>query len=284
MTAIPGSAVGVEPFLHFDAEVVAVTRIGEHLVRVTFGGDGLRGIATGGPDQRIKVFLPQPGSGELAVPTGADWYARFREMPDERRPVMRTYTIRALRPGEIDVDFVLHGDTGPASRWAGRAKPGDRAIIWGPNAEHGSPLGAEYGPAEDTAWQLIAGDETALPAIGGIVESLPAGARALVFVEVPGLGDRQDWRTSAEVEVRWLPRDGVPAGRSTALVDAIRAADLPEGPVYAWLAGEAGGVRALRRHLVRERLIDRRRISFCGYWRYGKNEDAPHVAADHQDD
>ncbi|RZS29605.1 NADPH-dependent ferric siderophore reductase [Herbihabitans rhizosphaerae] len=283
-------AEDVLPFLHFDAEVTAVAKISEHLTRVTFGGRDLRRITTGGPDQRIKLFLPRPGSTEVTVPTGADWYATWQKLPDDQRPTMRTYTIRALRPGEIDVDFVLHGDLGPASRWAGQAKPGDRVVLWGPNAakwgdnpEPGSPMqGADYAPREGTDWQLIAGDETALPAIGGIVESLPAGARALIFVEVPEAADQQVWQTEGDVTIRWFPRDRVLTGESTALVNAIRSADFPDGQVYAWLAGEAGTVRALRRHLVTDRGIDRKLITFCGYWRHGKNEDAPYDPDDHQ--
>ncbi|MFK0243469.1 siderophore-interacting protein [Amycolatopsis azurea] len=267
-----------EPFLHFDAVVLATAPIGESLVRVTFGGPGLRDITTCGPDQRIKVFLPSSPGASPRVPTGEDWYARYREMPEAERPAMRTYTIRALRPGEIDVDFVRHGDVGPASRWAGAAKPGDEVVIYGPNArfphEETDPSrrGADYLPPEGSAWKLIVGDETALPAIGGIVEGLASGERARVFVEVPVEGDRQQWRTDGEVEVTWLSRDRTTAGT---LLEAVRATELPTEPGYAWLAGEAGLVKELRRHLVRERGVDRKRIDFCGYWRQGKSEDAP---------
>ncbi|WP_410599265.1 siderophore-interacting protein [Amycolatopsis sp. lyj-90] len=280
MTAGKTDLLRSEPFLHFDAVVLATAPVGESLIRVTFGGPGLRDITTCGPDQRIKVFLPSAPGASPRVPTGEDWYARYREMPEDGRPAMRTYTIRALRPGEIDVDFVRHGDVGPASRWAGAAEPGDEVVIYGPNArfphEETDPTrrGADYLPRPGSAWKLIAGDETALPAIGGIVEGLAAGERAQVFVQVPVDGDRQQWRTDGEVEVTWL----TPDGGGAPLLDAVRAAELPEGPGYAWLAGEAGVVKELRRHLVRERGVDRKRIDFCGYWRKGKSEDAPYDA------
>lgn len=286
-TASRDETVEVEPFLHAEAQVVRIDRITPSMVRVRFGGPALATLTSGGPDQRVKVFLPQSGQIKPEVPTGNDWYARYREMPDDRRPVMRTYTIRTADPvtGELDIDFVQHGDTGPASAWAARAQVGDRVVIWGPNVEAPVALGADYAPPEGSDWQLIAGDETALPAIGGIVEGLADGARAKVFVEIPDDADRQEFAaTRGDVEIVWLPRDGVAAGRSSVLVDTIRAAALPEGRPYAWIAGEAGGIRELRRHLVNEREFDRKRIHFCGYWRAGKSEDAPYDASDQQQD
>ncbi|MBN9743332.1 siderophore-interacting protein [Amycolatopsis sp. A1MSW2902] len=272
--------LGAEPTVHFEAEVLAVAPLGESLVRVTFGGPGMRDVTTCGPGQRVKIFLSREPGADPRVPTGEDWYRRYREIPESDRPYMRTYTIRAARPGEIDVDFVRHGDSGPATRWAAAVKPGDRVVVYGPNArfeDDGDPArrGADYGAPADASWQLIAGDETALPAIGGIVESLAPGQRAYVFAEVPVAADRQEWQTDGDVTVTWLPRDGAPAGTSAALLAAVREAELPAEPGYAWLAGEARQVRDLRRHLVGERGMDRKRIDFCGYWRYGKSEDAP---------
>lgn len=240
--------------------------------------------SSSGPDQRIKVFLPRDGEAGPRVPTGPDWYARYRALPESERPVMRTYTIRAARAGEIDVDFVRHGDTGPASRWAGRVAPGQRVVIYGPDGRfpgyrEGARLGADYAPPADTAWQLIAGDETALPAVAGIVEHLPANAVAQVYLEVPTEDDRLDLPCGSGVSVRWLVR-GAGAVHGAAPAAAVRAARLPDEPGYAWLAGESGVVRDLRRHLVRDRGLDRGRVYFGGYWRRGKSEDAPHEPVD----
>ncbi|MBW4718732.1 siderophore-interacting protein [Saccharothrix obliqua] len=273
------TAVEVEPFRHFDAEVLAVRPVGASLVRVTFGGPDMRDVTTSGPDQRIKVFLPAEDGLAVPVPTGADWYARYRALPPAGKPVMRTYTIRAARDGEIDVDFVLHGDVGPASRWAGAVAPGDRVVLIAPDGRYpgyrdGERIGADYAPPADADWQLIAGDETALPAISGIVAVLPDDCVAHVFVEVPAEGDRVDWAVPPGVAVTWLVR-----GEGD-LATAVRAANLPPGAGYAWLAGEAGVVRALRRHLVGDRGLDRGRVYFGGYWRRGKSEDAPHEEED----
>jgi NADPH-dependent ferric siderophore reductase len=179
---------------------------------------------------------------------------------------MRTYTVRAHRPrfAEVDVDFVLHGDTGPASTWAARVTPGDRVALLGPHGLYDVPDG--------TDWQLLAGDETALPAIGAIIEHLPAGTRLSAYIEVSEREERQTFETRGAVEVHWLLRGARPHGE--ALLEAVRAATFPGGAPYAWVSGEAGVVKLMRRHLVRERDVDKRRICFTGYWRLGMSEEA----------
>ncbi|GAA2786036.1 siderophore-interacting protein [Saccharopolyspora taberi] len=265
------SRAQVRPYGLFLAEVVAVREITPNMVRISLGGPGLTGITSGGYDQRIKVLLPLPGQTEPAMPDAESWFESYRAMDETSRPVMRTYTIRAHRPhtNEIDVDFVLHGDVGPASRWARRAVPGDVIGIVGPNEGRATDSGVEYRPrAAD--WQLIVGDETALPAIASIVESLPPGALARVFVEVPTGADVQRIDTAGSAEITWLPR----TGHGSRLPASVRAAELPGGTPYAWVAGEAAMIRELRRHLVGERGWDKERSYFGGYWRRGMAEGA----------
>ncbi|RGC67699.1 Vibriobactin utilization protein ViuB [Micromonospora sp. MW-13] len=122
-------------------------------------------------------------------------------------------------------------------------------------------------------WALLAADETALPAVGAILEWLPTGARARAWIEVPHVADIQDLPAPPGVEVTWLVRGTTPPG-SGLLRDAVRAARLPGVVPYAWVAGESATVRGLRRHLVQERGADRRRVAFSGYWRRGASEDA----------
>jgi NADPH-dependent ferric siderophore reductase len=112
-----------------------------------------------------------------------------------------------------------------------------------------------------------------LPAIGSLIESLPEGARAIAYIEVGDAAGEQRFDTRGEVAVRWLHRGDVAAGRSELLTDALRGADLPPGTGFAWLAGEAGTVRALRRHLVDERGMDKRSIEFAGHWRLKLTQD-----------
>ncbi|GAA0321024.1 siderophore-interacting protein [Actinoallomurus spadix] len=260
------------PFRFFDARVVRTRRLGPSIIRITFGGESLAGFAGGGRDQRFKLFLPHPHQHSPIVPAeaGEDWFARWRAMDPAVRAVMRSYTVREQRhdPEELDIDFALHGDGGPASRWAARAVPGDPVVLLGPvEPDNG---GVDFRPPPGTDWVLLTGDETALPAVAGILAWLPATVRARVWVEVPHAADVQDLPTRAEAEVTWLVRGNAPAG---AVVDAVRAAALPPGTPYAWIAGEAAGVRALRRHLVGERGFDRRAVTFTGYWRRGATEE-----------
>lgn len=251
------------PMAHYRLRVTRVTPLTRHLVRITFTGSDLRDFTDDGPDQRGKLFLPRLGQHRPIVPTGDDWYARWRQLPDAQRPVLRTYTVRAHRreAAEIDIDFVLHGDAGPASAWAGRARPGDHVALYGTRADYAPPAG--------TDWQLIAGDETALPAIGAILERLPAETPAQVFVEVGNETEHIDLTTAGQIRLTWVHRDGTPPGTGDRLASAVRAAGIPAGTGYAWVAGESAAVQAIRRHLVGPAGLDPAAVTFCGYWRLG---------------
>ncbi|MET9449256.1 siderophore-interacting protein [Streptomyces cinerochromogenes] len=278
------------PFRFFSLQVVRTRRLGPSLVRVTFGGPDLHAFHSLGRDQSLSLFLPHPGQSEPVVPLelGDGWWQGWRELPDDVRAVMRSYTLRALRrePDEIDIDFALHGvepgaatPAGPASRWAARAAAGDRVLLLGPAIADNRAI--RFRPPEDTGLVVLCGDETAVPAATAILESLPAGTRARVWLEVPHAGDIQDVRTEADAEITWLVRHDVPhrpqgMGGTPArtAVDAVRAAELPDTErAYVWLAGESGQVKALRRHFVGERGVDRRRVTFVGYWRQGMTEE-----------
>ncbi|MFI6564705.1 siderophore-interacting protein [Streptomyces sp. NPDC050534] len=266
------------PFRFFSLQVVRTRRLGPSLVRVTFGGEDLHAFRSDGRDQSLSLFLPHPGQREPAVPyeLGDGWWQAWRELPDGVRAVMRSYTLRSLRrdPDEIDIDFVLHTPCGPASGWAARAGAGDRVVLLGPAVADNRAI--RFRPPADTDLTLIWGDETAVPAVSAILESLPAGAPARVWLEVRDAGDIQDLATEADAEITWLVQDADAGGAegSPMALDALRTAQLPpaERP-YAWIAGESGCVRQLRRHLVGERGIDRRRVTFVGYWRQGLSEE-----------
>ncbi|MBD0420657.1 siderophore-interacting protein [Streptomyces sp. TRM S81-3] len=274
------------PFRFFSLQVVRTRRLGPSLARVTFAGPDLSDFRSDGLDQSLSLFLPHPGQSEPAVPVdrGEEWWRAWRELPDDVRAVMRSYTLRELRrdahgdTSEIDIDFVLHGvgpgaavQAGPASRWAAEAGAGDRVLVLGPAVADNRAI--RFRPPEDTDLVVIWGDETAVPAACAIVESLPAGTRARVWLEVPHSGDVQELVTAADAEVTWLVREDDGTSADPALT-ALQGARLPsaEHP-YVWIAGEAGRVRQLRRHFVGEREIDRRRVTFVGYWRQGLTEE-----------
>ncbi|GHH92753.1 siderophore-interacting protein [Streptomyces capillispiralis] len=274
------------PFRFFSLRVAGTRRLGPSLVRVTFTGPELREFRSGGLDQSLTLFLPQPGRSEPVVPVhlGDSWWQGWRELPDDVRAVMRSYTLRSLRADaegrttEIDIDFVLHGigpgtslEAGPASRWAARAATGDRVLLLGPAVADNRAI--RFRPPEDADPVLIWADETALPATEAVLEALPAGTRARVWLEVPHAGDVHDLTTAADAEITWFVRNGSDQGSPMAL-DTVRAAELPtDGRPYVWIAGESGCVKRLRRHFVGERGIDRRRVTFVGYWRHGMTEE-----------
>lgn len=264
------------PFRFFSLHVVRTERLGPSVVRVSFAGDDLAYFFSDGRDQSLSLFLPQPGQLEPAVPyeLGDGWWQGWRELPDDVRAVMRSYTLRALRrdPDEIDIDFVLHEPAGPASGWASRTSAGDRVVLLGPAVADNRAI--RFRPPEDTDLVVVWGDETAVPAVSAILEGLPAGTRARVWLEVQHAGDMQDLVTAADAEVTWLVRGNEGTEGSPMALGALRAAQLPpaEQP-YVWIAGESGQVKALRRHFVGERGYDRRRVTFVGYWRQGLSEE-----------
>lgn len=259
-------------------QVTEVARITPHLARVTFGGDNLADLAYDEPDQQVKLYFPRPGQTTPTLPDPEGdffgWYQAFTAIREPERPWVRSYTIRAHHPQWtiINVDFVLHPDAGPATRWARSAGPGDVLGMFGPSADFArpTPLAASIGRAD---WLLMAGDETALPAISSVIESLPEGSRAVAYIEVADAAEEQRIDTVGEVTVHWLHRDDLPPGHGDVLLDAVRTADFPAGSVFAWLAGESSTVRALRKHLVDERGVDKRAIDFTGHWRLRLSED-----------
>ncbi|MFE4574692.1 siderophore-interacting protein [Streptomyces chartreusis] len=271
------------PFRFFSLQVVRTRRLGPSLVRVSFAGEDLRHFFSDGCDQSLSLFLPHPGQTEPQVPIelGDGWWQGWRELPDDVRAVMRSYTLRALRrnPDEIDIDFVLHGiepgastPAGPASRWASRAAAGDRVLLLGPAVADNRAI--RFRPPQNTDLVVIWGDDTAVPAVSAILETLPAGTRARVWLEVHDAGDIQDLTTEADAEITWLVQEGACAEGSPMALDVIRDAGLPAAVhPYVWIAGESGSVKALRRHFVGERGVDRRRVTFVGYWRQGLSEE-----------
>lgn len=311
------------PLLAFPLSVATTVRLSPTFVRVTLTGDALAAFHPGGPlgtrDQRVKLLLPEPGA---PMPDLADlspgWYLRWRVLPPAERGHLRTYTVRALRLDgarpELDLDFVLHGGPGPAGpgcSWAAQARPGDRITVLGPNAAAHEAAGIEWLPPAPSAGRpvrvLLVGDETAVPAISAVLESLPAGYRGSALLEVPDAADFVDLRTTGGVEVTWLARGRRPYGErlrhavrqllaaeplhhpfmsappvpdvdidaevlwDTPSFLGLHAAPQPE-PCYVWVAGEAGTVRDLRRLLLTEHGLDRGSASLMGYWRHGRAE------------
>ncbi|GGL19576.1 siderophore-interacting protein [Mangrovihabitans endophyticus] len=243
--------------------VTRVERLTPTMVRVVFGGDGLAGMSAGEfTDHYVKLLFPRPG---VAYPEPFDMAAVRRDMPREAWPVIRTYTVRRWRPDipEMWIDFVVHGDEGLAGPWAVAAQPGDRIRFLGP--------GGAYAPDPRADWHLLAGDESALPAIAAALDRMPAGAPARVFLEVAGPAQEQKLETVGDARIVWLHRGDRPVGEP--LAAAVRALDFPPGRVHAFVHGEAHLVKDLRAHLRHDRGIATDQMSVSGYWRRGMDED-----------
>ena len=233
----------------------------------------------------VRVVLEGGDLTELEMPDATDAYvnAAFRpagassdEVPDpapvpdphpDEPPARRRYTVRAWDAdrSRLTVDFVVHGDSGVAGPWAAAAAPGDVLVFTGPSGG--------YRPDPSAAWHLMAGDESALPAIAASLEALPAGARAVVRVVVDGPGHEIAVSSNAEVDFQWLHRHGDERDESL-LVAAVEAVDFEAGTPFCFVHGEADEIRAVRRQLLTERGLTRRDLSCSPYWRRTMTDEA----------
>jgi NADPH-dependent ferric siderophore reductase len=249
---------------YFRAEVRQAKRLTPNMVRVRFGGDDLaRFVSSGVPDERLVVVFPR--AGELNTPPPERQPDGTYDYPDEAsRPEMRSYTVRRwdAGAGEMVIDFVAH-EGGVAAQWALQATPGQVVYL--------SEAAGWYEPPADTEWQLLVADMTALPALGRIVEQLPAGQRAYVIAEVISEADRQQFESAAELSCRWLVGSG--HGKSPCTLGrAVADFDWPDGPGYVWFAGEAAESRAVRKQLRASLGWPTERYRILGYWRIRQEE------------
>ncbi|MEU8228999.1 siderophore-interacting protein [Actinoplanes sp. NPDC048967] len=244
-------------------EVTRVEQLTPHMVRIVVGGAGLTGLDAGAyTDHYVKILFPRPG---VAYPEPFDLAVIRETLPRDQQPLVRTYTVRRWRPEvpELWLDFVVHGDEGVAGPWAAAARVGDPVRFMGP--------GGGYTPNPAADWHLLAGDESALPAIAAALEGMPAGAPVKAFIEVADAAEEQKLETPADAEITWLHRDGRPVGE--ALVEAVRGLTFPAGQVHAFVHGEATFVKDVRALLRVERGLPMTQLSISGYWRRGLNED-----------
>ncbi|MEU0115152.1 siderophore-interacting protein [Streptomyces bobili] len=243
------------------AQVVRTERLTPHMQRVVLGGEGLAAFtAATCTDHYVKLLFGPEG---VTYPEPFDLERIREEFPREQWPVTRTYTVRHwdTEHRQLTLDFVLHGDEGLAGPWAARVQPGETVRFMGP--------GGAYAPDPDADWHLLAGDESALPAIAAALESLPGGAVAHAFIEVSGPEEEQ--KIDSDVEVVWLHRGGRPVGER--LVETVRALEFPEGRLHAFVHGEAAFVKELRKLLRVDLQVPREDLSVSGYWRLGHDED-----------
>lgn len=239
-------------------QVLRVVDLTPRMRRITLGGPELAGFVSLGSDDHVKLLFPQNAEQQAALENlvlgaGKD---------NGPMPAMRDYTPRRydLERGELDIDFVLHGD-GPASTWAEQASPGQYLHI-------GGPRGSMIVPDIFDSYLLI-GDETALPAIARRLDELPAGRQVLAVIEVANAAERQPLESAAQVEVIWVERD---SGQQD-LISTVRQLQVPTGKLYAWVATESKVSRQIRRVLLDEHALNEEFVKAAGYWRLDGSDD-----------
>ena len=233
-------------------EVAQVIPLSATMQRIIFTGADLHDFVTSGPDDHVKLFFPRPGSTEPVLPDlDAD-----RSAPRNPDLIARDYTPRRFdeETGELTIDFVLH-ETGPATQWAAQARRGQSLGMGGPKASHR--------PSDFFTRHLLIGDDTALPAIGRILEELPPHHRAVVVLDTRETDKTYTLQSHGRVDIfRCAPEQD--------LTGLLRLVVLPAAEkLNVWIAAEIDQVRALRDHLINEEAIPRSRIRAAGYWRRG---------------
>jgi NADPH-dependent ferric siderophore reductase len=234
-----------------------------HTVRITAGGPGFDALRMNEyTDKYAKIIFVDPSLG-LTPPY--DLAALRESLPPDRQPVTRTYTLRRADPArqEIAIDFVVHGDEGIAAPWAARAEPGDILTLSG--------AGGAYRPDPGSDWHLLAGDESALPAICSALEALPGDARGVAYLETCDPGGYLDATPPAGIEVIWLHRPR-PGGQPRLLADALRAGPWLSGQADVFAHGERESMKAVR-SVLKARLGDDDQLSLSGYWASGRTEE-----------
>lgn len=236
-------------------QVLRVVDITPRMRRITLGGPELAGFISLGSDDHIKLLFPQSAAEQAALES-----PMFSIKGDGPQPAMRDYTPRRynLDIGELDIDFVLHGD-GPASTWAEQAQVGQPLYVAGPR-------GSMIVPDIFDSYLLI-GDETALPAIGRRLEELPAGRRVLAVVEIADAAEQQTLESAADVEIIWVLRG------EDDLLEVVRHLTLPGGTLYSFVATETRLSRQVRRVLLDTHKVDEEYLKAVGYWRAESSDD-----------
>ncbi|MCD2197595.1 siderophore-interacting protein [Actinomycetospora endophytica] len=260
MTVTGERARALPNYVYRVLEVLRTERLSPHLLRVTLGGDELAGFGTDRVGPNIKVYIPREGQTRPEMPE-PDGEGNLLWPPEDRRPVMRTYTVRRHDPeaGELDVDFVVHG-SGVAGLWAEAARPGDLLGVTGPG-------GKTVRPAD---WTVLVADLSGAPALATSLAKLPDDARGVAVLGLPDPADEPPLPRPPGVELQIVP---TPDDDETGLVDAVRGIARPtSGTVFAWVAAESEVVRTLRT-LLREGWGLGRDEQLCtGYWRRGLTE------------
>ena len=238
-------------------EVKQATYITPNMIRVTFSGSELANIPTGCDGGNCKLTLPNIGQSQDEF---------VQQLQDGQKFPVRTYTVRAYRKNdlEMDIDFVAHGDEGPASRWAMSAKPGDFCGFRGPSPAKVTDFTADY--------YIVAADMSALPLAAVTLEAMPRNAKGIALLEITSDADKQIINAPQGINIHWLTHPD-PHTPSSAQEDFLRQLTWPSGRIQVCVAGENSTVKSLRKLLLKEKEIQKSDAYISGYWKIGLIED-----------
>jgi len=241
--------------------VKSAVYLSPHMIRVTFAGPELEGFPLHQEGANCKLVLPREGESR------AEFEGYFApDGPHEKVHPVRTYTVRAYRPesAELDIDFVAHGEEGPATRWAQAAKPGSFLGFFGPSQKKIKEFYAD--------WYLVAADLSAMPVAEAVLEQMPRDAKGVALFEVPSKDDIREIFAPDNVSIHWLILSD-PHAASTAQIDFISSMEWPDGAVQTCIAGESSVIRSIRDYLHNTRQVPRKDTYISGYWKIGLVED-----------
>jgi NADPH-dependent ferric siderophore reductase len=256
-------------------KVVRREELTSHMFRVVLGGSGF-GTFTPSKftDSYVKLVFVGDDVDMASVPQPLTLDS-FADLPPAKQPVVRTLTVRRADPAarEIAIDVVVHGEHGAAGLWAATAEPGQPVYVMGPSGA--------YAPDPAADWHLLAGDETALPAISVALEALPANAIGQALIEIAGPEDEIPLTAPQGVRIDWIYRGGRAdligedrAGDFAPLIEAVKSAPWLPGQVHAFMHGEAQAImHNLRPYIRKDREVDAKWASISGYWRRGRTEE-----------
>lgn len=253
--------------VYMNARVCDIQDTTPRLRRISLKHEVLKEIGSLAPGAHFKVLIPAMKGQQTTLP---DLSSGRPHWPDpQNKPIIRTYTVRNLdsERGILNVEFVLHGDIGPASAWAAQALINDYL---------GIGIKKSGKTIEWADWYLFAGDETAIPAIATILEALPAESSGIALLEVDGPSDIFPINTKSSVEVRWLTRDGILPQHSDKLLIAIKDVVISNTIRYlryVWMAGEHNMIKALRKYATEQLGLDRDQLHATAYWTAGLSEE-----------
>jgi NADPH-dependent ferric siderophore reductase len=231
--------------------VAAVRQVTSRIVRVTLTGD-LAGFTADGPTDHVKVFFPDPSTGRIATP---GFHVGGLGLSAPGAVISRDYTPLQHGGSELDLDFVVHDDGGPASTWASGAAVGDPLIVAGPKSSKLVPDGL-------TSLVLVV-DETAFPAAARWLRLTPPEVPVTVLLDAHDeLGDALQYFVGLPGVERATVRAGVD------LEATLRSLPIDTGTVV-FLAGEATTLIPLRRYLRRELGLGKDQVIASGYWKRG---------------